>query len=358
MAPRVMTDADPVQPNSVVVLGAGGFIGGKLVRALAPSGSGPVVGAIRPGRDIAPLAGAEFVRCDVANARSTESALDGADFVVNCIGGTDRGMVATARALFAAARRMPPRRIVHLSSIAVYGNAEGVVNEDTALTAPVNHYGRAKRVCEQIVADYVHDGGDAVVLRPSCVHGPGSDLWTARLARLLRSGRIGDLGEAGDGVCNLIFIDDLVAAIIAALRKPGLSGETFILSDPTRLTWNEFLIRFAGLIGATPVRRLPTRRLALERSLYAPALRLARLAGRRGLFDPALVPDAITPSLTTLMSQRIRFSSAKADARLGVRRTELETALEAGARWVTNSAEGTFPRAHLAARGALDINRS
>ena len=64
---------------------------------------------------------------------------------------------------------------------------------------------------------YVHDGGDAVILRPTCVFGPGSTQWTTRIARLLKARRIGDLGSAGDGGCNLAFIDDVVAAVLAAL---------------------------------------------------------------------------------------------------------------------------------------------
>ena len=103
-------------------------------------------------------------------------------------------------------------------------SATGTVREDHAPVAPVSGYGQAKIECERIVRKYVDDGGDAVILRPTCVFGPGSPQWTNRLVRLLRARRIGDLGVAGDGICNLAFIDDLVAAIIAAMDAPGLSG--------------------------------------------------------------------------------------------------------------------------------------
>ena len=42
-------------------------------------------------------------------------------------------------------------------------------------------------------------GLDAAILRPALVYGRGSALWSERVARLLRAGRLGDLGAAGDG---------------------------------------------------------------------------------------------------------------------------------------------------------------
>jgi nucleoside-diphosphate-sugar epimerase len=168
------------------------------------------------------------------------------------------------------------------------------------------------------------------------VHGPGSVLWTERLGRLLRAGRIGDLGGQGQGLCNLSYIDDLIEAIVAALRVPGLGGEVFNVTDATTLTWNEFLIRFAQAIGISPARRISRGRMAVETKLVGPALVVARRLSRQGRFGPGPVPDAITPSLAALFRRELGLSPDKADALLKVRRTPLEAALDASARWLAD----------------------
>ena len=199
------------------------------------------------------------------------TALAGVDMVVNCIAGNPRTILATTKALCDAARRNPPRRIIHLSSMTVYGGAEGLVDEETRPEPPLNTYAKARIECEALVREYVADGGDAVIVRPSCVFGPGSEPWASRIARLLSARRLGDLGSLGDGVCNLIHVDDLVALMIAMLSASDVSGETFNASaDWPRPTWNEFLIRFARAIGATPVERISARRMQVEVKLLAP----------------------------------------------------------------------------------------
>lgn len=259
--------------------------------------------------------------------------LNNTDLVVNCIAGNPRKVLAATKALFDLARRTPPRRIIHLSSMAVYGGATGLVDEKTRSEPPLNPYAKARIECENIAREYVADGGDAAIVRPTCVFGPGSDAWSGRIARLLESRRLGDLGPLGDGICNLIGVDDLVATIMAMLSAPDISGETFnACADWPQLTWNEFLIRFARAIGATPVQRFSARRLRVEVEILTPILRAASLvAGRVGLTSS--VPDAITPSLLRLFRQDITISSTKAATCFGLAYQPFEQAMNATAHW-------------------------
>ena len=184
--------------------------------------------------------------------------------------------------------------------------------EDHAPAAPISSYGQAKIECERIVQRYINDGGDAVILRPTCVFGPGSTQWTTRLIRLLRAGRIGDLGSAGDGFCNLAFIDDVIAAILAAVDAPDISGRTFNVSSTCDLTWNEFLVTFGKALGATPVRRISSRRLRIETKLLTPVCRVLAMTSWSAL------SEAITPSLAALWRQDIRIDCSAARAALGL----------------------------------------
>ena len=308
-----MPDSVDFSRKPVLVLGASGFIGSHLVAALNNSAAYRPVAASRR----------EGLQVDTTNPESMRAALRDVDCVVNCMGGNNAAMVRSTEVLCDAARMSPPRRIIYLSSMAVYGAASGTVQENQSPVVPISAYGQAKIDCERIVRKYVEDGGDAVILRPTCVFGPGSPQWTTRLIRLLVARRIGDLGIAGDGCCNLAFIDDLVAGVVASLNAPGISGRAFNISSSAELTWNEFFIAFAKALGATPVRRVPQRVLRIETKLLAPIRRIAAIAVRSSL------TEAITPSLMSLWRQDIRIECSAAEDALALPRTPVDQMIAA-----------------------------
>ena len=318
--------------QTVLVIGGGEITDVRLMDALAAH---PAYRGIIFGRTISRDDGSHREPRDHEATKTADiaTALAGVDMVVNCIAGNPGTILATTKALCDAARRNPPRRIIHLSSMTVYGGAEGLVDEETRPEPPLNTYAKVRIECEALVRQYVADGGDAVIVRPSCVFGPGSEPWASRIARLLSSRRLGDLGSLGDGVCNLIHVDDLVALMIAMLSASDVSGETFNASaDWPRPTWNEFLIRFGRAIGATPVARISARRMQVEVKLLAPLLRGAALvAGRVGA--GRLVPDAMTPSFVRLLRQNITISGAKVATRVDIAHTPLDRAIDETARW-------------------------
>jgi nucleoside-diphosphate-sugar epimerase len=316
-----MPDSLDFSRQPVLVLGASGYIGSRLVEALA---AGSVYCPIAASRH--PKHGG--ITLDATDPAALREAISGVSLVVNCIAGSNKAMIKTTQALCNAARAHPPGRIVHLSSMAVYGSASGLAGEVRDAVAPVSAYGQAKIACEQIIRKLVHDGGDAVILRPTCVFGPGSTQWTTRLANLLHARRIGDLGTAGDGCCNLAFIDDVVSAIINALDVRGIAGQTFNLSSSADLSWNEFLVRFAKALGATPVKRIAPRMLKLETKLLAPARKIA------GKFVHTPATEAITPSLAALFAQDIRIDSTAAVAALRMPQTSPDVMIAAAVQWL------------------------
>ncbi len=330
-----MTGSLDLPRKSVLVLGASGFVGSHLVAALSDSLTYRPIAASRR----APSGQVEARTFDATDINAMQAALRNIDYVVNCIAGSDRAMIAATEVLCNAARVLPLRRIVHLSSMAVYGAATGTVHEDKTPVAPLSGYGDAKIACEKIIQRYVHDGGNAVILRPTCVFGPGSVQWTTRIQRLLMVRRIGDMGLAGDGHCNLAFIEDLVVGIIRALNAPSLSGRVFNISSSASLTWNQFLIQFAKALGATPVKRVPQRTLKIEAKLLAPVRRIADI-GLRRIGVRSDLTEAITPSLLALMSQDIRIDCSAAVSALSLPCTSVEQMIASAVDWLGG---GTAP---------------
>ena len=82
-----------------------------------------------------------------------------------------------------------------------------------------------------------------MILRPACVYGPGGEQWVGRICRWLYSGRIGLLGELGEGNCNLTYNEDLACAVVAALTSTEVNGHAFNIADPEPRTWNQYFLR-------------------------------------------------------------------------------------------------------------------
>jgi nucleoside-diphosphate-sugar epimerase len=317
----------------ILVLGATGYIGSRLCERLDASGWATPVGASSRGA-------ANTLRVDTTDMASLVRALRDVDAVVNCVAGSRRAIADGAKTLALACIETGCPRIVHLSSMSVYGPREGVLRDDASTDPSLGWYARAKCEAEHCMAAFARTGGSAVVLRPGCVWGPGSRLWVGRIARLLNARRLGDLGAAGDGWSNLVHVDDVCEAIEAALQLPEAPGRVraYNLAAPDSPRWNEYFVDLALAIGATPVRRVSQWQLRLDSWLGGPPLKIAQSAlaklGRRG----ARVPDPLPPNLVGLWERHLRLESPGAERDLAVRWTPYGTGLAQSAQWVLEGA--------------------
>lgn len=223
----------------IVVSGATGFLGGHLVARLVADGHA-VMGLGRNQAAGARLAesGVRFAPVDLA---LTSNALTGerAEAFVHCAAlsstwGTRAAFHAanvsgTANAV-ALARRLGVTRFVHISSPSVYFRFADqlAVAEDMPLPPPANAYAQSKAAAEQLVR--AATDLSPIILRPRGLFGPGD---TALLPRLVRAARRGPLPllRGGEAVTDLTYVDDVVAAIVAALvAGPSVAGKTINIS--------------------------------------------------------------------------------------------------------------------------------
>jgi nucleoside-diphosphate-sugar epimerase len=254
------------------------------------------------------------VAADSLAPEGLRAAVRDARAVVNAAMGAPADIVRAAERLSAALRgAAPEKRLVHVSSMTVYGEATPYAAAHIAAEA------RA-RVFPQ-----------TVVLRPGVEYGPGCEAWSGRIARWLEARRIGDLGAGGDGYCNLVFIDDLVRAVLAAAQQTAAPGGVFNVAMRDPPTWNEYLIAFGVALGAIPVRRMTRRRWAIETKLLAPPLKVAELTIGRVPFIARQLPPAIPPSFRRLCTQEIRLDVGATEAALGLTWTPMPAGLRAAA---------------------------
>jgi nucleoside-diphosphate-sugar epimerase len=320
----------------VLVLGGSGHIGKRLLDTLRSSWAVPV-GASRaaPGQGQASSGNPDWVTVDITDVLALTAALKGFDAVVNCVAGDARSISEGARVLVQAALAAQCRRIVHLSTMSVYGPVEGIVHENALPDPSLGWYGRAKCKAETHIGDFVRQGGEAVVLRPGCVFGPGSELWVGRVGRWLHAGRLGDLGVAGDGWSNLVHIDDVCQAVMVSLQLPPTPGElpVFNLAAPDSPRWNAYFVDLSLELNATPVRRIGPRQLLLDAWLVSPPLKAAQRALKYLGRKHATLPDPMPLGLLRLWAQHIHLDATPAAQTLGLVWTPYAVGLQSSADW-------------------------
>jgi len=248
----------------IVVLGAGGFIGGPLAARLAglglpvravtrrPAALAPGLSAISLGdlgaeTDWRVLAGARGVVHLASAANPTVGAAISADWVET--------EVAAARHLARAAAAAGVRQLVLVSSIKVHGEASPPGAPLTAASplAPEDAYASAKLRTEQAMVQEVAQSGTALaVIRPPLVYGPGVKGGFLTLLKLIR--RAPALPFASiESRRSLIYRETLIDLIVEILRRAEPVRGIFLARDDASLSTPELIRRIGRHFGRTPL---------------------------------------------------------------------------------------------------------
>ena len=241
---------------SVLVTGAGGFIGRALVPALAAAGVEVRAAARDPAKVPAGPGITTVALPDLARAVDWAPLLEGVSHVVHLAGiahakdtlnpGRDvpdalYGAVnARATATLAEAAAARGAKLVFVSSVRAQSGpvAAGVLTEVDP-PSPTDAYGRSKLKGEEAVRAA---SGRNVILRPVLVYGPGVAGNMGALIRLAMTPWPLPFGAFANQR-SLVALETVVAAITWALEAPRAEGETLLVADRTPIT-------FAGLIAA------------------------------------------------------------------------------------------------------------
>jgi nucleoside-diphosphate-sugar epimerase len=110
-------------------------------------------------------------------------------------------------------------------------------------------YNVSKVMAEQLLRRLRTDGAiEVVTLRPSIVFGPRSQWWTAQIATDLLSGKA-YLIDGGAGICNSVYVDNLVQAMWQAAISSGVANQDFLIKDGERVTWRDLYSVIAEAVG-------------------------------------------------------------------------------------------------------------
>ena len=271
-----------------LVTGASGFIGRALCRELRATSHHCIAALRKP----APFEGEQVIVGDIGPDTDWRPALQGIGCIVHLAARThvlnersadplavyrQINVEATRRlAQQAAAARV--QRFVFLSSIKVNGESTGEHPfSPNDAPQPQDAYGISKREAEDVLRQIgTETGMEIVILRPPLVYGPGVKGNFLRLLQAVAQGVPLPLASIKNRR-SLVYVGNLVDAIITCMDSSAAAGKTFLVSDGEDVSTPALIRKLAAALGRPP-RLLPCPPVLLH---FAAALLGKRAAAMR-----------------------------------------------------------------------------
>lgn len=206
------------------------------------------------------------------------------------------------RNLIEAAVRNGVKRFVYGSTIGVYGELAGVIDEDSPCK-PVNIYGKTKLEAENLISTYSNKI-ETVIIRIPETYGPG-DRRLLKLFKGIKKNVFFIIGS-GKNLHHPIFINDLTEGLISASLKDEAAGQTLLLAGNKAITTNEMVLAITESFG----KKIPWLKVPLFPMMFAATI-----------FELIFRPLGIQPPLhrrrMDFFVKSYSFSTKKAQEQIG-----------------------------------------
>ncbi len=285
------------QTKLVTVFGGSGFVGRYIVRALAKRGyrirvavrRPDLAGFLQPAGNVGQIS---FVQANLRFRNSVDRAVQGSDYVINCVGilfengrnKFDSVQDFGARAV-AEAARAAGAKLIHLSAI----GADSGSNSD---------YARTKGLAEKAIREILPD---ATIVRPSIVFGP-EDQFFNKFADMARTAPFLPLVGGGKTAFQPVYVGDIAEGVANIVDGKALAGRVYELGGPEVLTFRQCLeIMLSEIDRQKPLVSLP--------------FSVASLVGSVASLIPFIAPPITADQVKLLKRDNVVSKEAEAEGR-------------------------------------------
>jgi len=210
---------------NILVTGARGFIGSKLVNKLKNAG-----------HNVAEFNG------NITNVENVKEEVKNADVVYHLAAELDEAVgekkmfnvnVKGTENLLEAAAKARVKKFIHMSSVGVMGNVNSTADENTPCN-PQTLYEKSKYEAEKLVMSY-QELLPVTAVRGAIVYG-ANEYWRKIVKRAKNNF---PLAGKCDKVWQMIYVDDIVDALFFVLKKDETIGEVYIVADEQKYSFND-----------------------------------------------------------------------------------------------------------------------
>src|SRR6266571_2864741 len=325
-------DAFIIGPDDpILITGATGFIGSRLVESLLDRGFRNLRCFARPSSEVARVeaiadrrggARVEVIKGNLLSREDCVTATKDVAVIFHLAAGRGEksfpdafmnSVVTTRNLLEASLRHQCLKRFVNVSSFTVYTNAQKPRWRLLDESCPVENrpelrgdaYCFAKVKQDEIVTEYGKRFGiPYVIVRPGYVYGPGNEGITGRVG-------IGTFGIflhlGGSNTIPFTYVDNCVEAIVLAGLKKGVDGEVFNVMDDELPSSRAFL-------------RLYKQNVRRFNSIYVPhfvSYALCWLWEKYANWSEGQLPPVFNRRRWHAYWKKTRYSNERLKARLG-----------------------------------------
>jgi len=255
----------------VLITGGTGFIGSRLaLRCLEQGDQVRILAQLNTAAEEdnykeLEQAGASFVSGSVTDRDKVQEAVKGVELIFHLAAAQHEANVPDqhfwdvnvlgTRNLLEAAVAADVRRVVHGSTIGVYGESGAAVVDESSPLRPANIYGVTKKEGEGIALRHAQQI-EVVVIRIPETYGPG-DRRLLKLFKAINSGMFFNIGR-GANKHHPMYIEDLIDGLLLAAKHPEASGERILFAGKSILDTNEMIAAVSQALGKPPPRiRVP-----------------------------------------------------------------------------------------------------
>lgn len=252
---QVWSVLPPTKKPTVLVIGGTGFIGKYLVKKLTEQGYGVRVVTRGMSAGNIGLAGlpVELIQGDIAEATFMDKALDGIEVVYDLAKAAGskwedyyKNDVLVTKNIAERAQTHGVKQFIYTGTIDSYysADASSVITADTPLDKKMknrNLYAKSKATCEGLLLDmYKQSSFPVTIFRPGVVIGKGCPPAHWGVGMFQSESRVQFWGD-GNNKLPLVLVEDVADALLLALDKKDIAGQTFLLTDEPLLSGRDYV---------------------------------------------------------------------------------------------------------------------
>lgn len=236
----------------VLVTGGAGFVGSHLVRRLL-SRDHTVTSLDRSAglfdQELR-ASGAVMLEGSVTDAAAVDGAMAGQEVVYHLASPFGNILEPDAsywaievdgtRHVLESARRHRVNRVVHCSTQGVHGIIKEPFGDEGSPVAPRDFYCHSKAEGEKVVGEFLAEGMDIVVVRPTSVYGPGDTRGWLTLYRMVAKGWFLMIGN-GRTYNHPVYVDNLIDLFELVAVAENARGRTYLAADQEPVTLTQLV---------------------------------------------------------------------------------------------------------------------